>query len=238
MEGTSSVSNPSTLDDPHLLVDDFFFSAFYDAEEEMFPISDEKYAQELQLQEALFSSALSSASRVINQVDDDEIVTMSRTLKGKQKETGESSQISQMYCTICMDAKPTEEMGVLEPHQCRSIIPEEVFDRWENVLCDNLVLVSQKFYCPFKDCSAMLVNDDEGEVVTSSECPHCNRLFCAQCKVPWHGGIDCNGFGNLKEGVVMNFDMAVDPHGLSLTMHVDLNKNCRMQVIWQSASEL
>ncbi|GJS10840.1 zinc finger, C6HC-type containing protein [Tanacetum coccineum] len=38
---------------------------------------------------------------------------------------------------------------------------------------------------PFKDCSALLV-DDGGEAVTSSECPHCNRLFCAQCKEKSH----------------------------------------------------
>ncbi|KAM0065920.1 putative IBR domain, E3 ubiquitin ligase RBR family [Helianthus debilis subsp. tardiflorus] len=33
---------------------------------------------------------------------------------------------------------------------------------------------SQKFYCPFKDCSALLV-DDGGVAVTQSECPNCNR---------------------------------------------------------------
>ncbi|GFZ08161.1 RING/U-box superfamily protein [Actinidia rufa] len=48
-------------------------------------------------------------------------------------------------------------------------------------------------YCPFQDCSAMLV-DDGGERVTVSECPNCRRLFCAQCKVAWHAGIDCAEF--------------------------------------------
>ncbi|KAL4336792.1 hypothetical protein S245_039327 [Arachis hypogaea] len=73
-----------------------------------------------------------------------------------------------------------------------SIIPKEVFERWENALCENLVLAtSKKFYCPFKDCSAMLVNNDGNEVVTCSECPHYHRLFCAQCKVAWHGGLEC-----------------------------------------------
>ncbi|CAL5195182.1 unnamed protein product [Lathyrus oleraceus] len=49
------------------------------------------------------------------------------------------------------------------------------------------------YYCPFKDCSALLVNDGKQDV-TSAECPECHRLFCAQCKVPWHGGIDCDDF--------------------------------------------
>ncbi|GJR69092.1 RNA-directed DNA polymerase, eukaryota, partial [Tanacetum coccineum] len=45
------------------------------------------------------------------------------------------------------------------------------------------VICSEKFYCLFKDCSALLV-DDGGEAVTSSECPHCNCLFCAQWAEP------------------------------------------------------
>ncbi|WJX59994.1 hypothetical protein P8452_45250 [Trifolium repens] len=52
-------------------------------------------------------------------------------------------------------------------------------------------------YCPFKNCSFLLVND--GDVgVTSAECPACHRLFCAQCKVPWHGGINCQEFQQQK----------------------------------------
>ncbi|KAL4336790.1 hypothetical protein AHAS_Ahas12G0045400 [Arachis hypogaea] len=90
--------------------------------------------------------------------------------------------------------------GILEPQNCISIIPKEVFERWENALCENLVLAtSKKFYCPFKNCSAMLVNDDGNEVVTCPECPHCHRLFCAQCKVAWHGGIKCGEFMSLNE---------------------------------------
>ncbi|KAG5141838.1 hypothetical protein JHK82_017533 [Glycine max] len=237
MEGTSSAPTtlPSTPEDNRLLVDDVFFSALYDAE--VFPISDEKYAEELQLQEVLYSSTVSSTgvTKEVIQIDVDvDCDTPLRILKGKQKETGESSQ--QVYCGICMDAKYGEEMfrnqncshsfcddcigryvvtkvqknismvkcphpkckGVIEPQYCRSFIPKEVFDRWENALCENLVLGSQKFYCPFKDCSAVLINDAE-EIVTVSECPHCNRLFCAQCKVSWHAGVDCKEFQNLKE---------------------------------------
>ncbi|KVH88647.1 hypothetical protein Ccrd_026217, partial [Cynara cardunculus var. scolymus] len=46
---------------------------------------------------------------------------------------------------------------------CRSIIPKQVLQRWENSLCESLILGSQRFYCPFKDCSSMLVDDDGGE---------------------------------------------------------------------------
>ncbi|AES93655.1 putative transcription factor C2H2 family [Medicago truncatula] len=54
-------------------------------------------------------------------------------------------------------------------------------------------------YCPFKNCSVLLVNDGD-DVVTSAECPSCHRLFCAQCMVPWHGGINCDEFKQQKKG--------------------------------------
>ncbi|KAF7813974.1 E3 ubiquitin-protein ligase RNF144A [Senna tora] len=214
-------------------VDEFYFSALYD-EEDIFPISDEKYAEQIQLQEALMAPYM---------------MTTTILIPGKEKknlETGESSRTtnrqlpSVSFCEICMDTKPIQEMfrnnntcahmfctectashvaaklqenismvrcphpecrGMLDPLLCRSIIPEEVFGRWENALCENVVLGSQKFYCPFKDCSAMMVDEGgDGEVVTSSECPNCNRLFCAQCKVGWHAGVECGEFQRLKKG--------------------------------------
>lgn len=204
-------------------VDEFYFSVLCDEEEEIFPISDEKYAQALQLQEALVSSAISSGCGRSNPTP--------TTTPNPTKETGQSSQ---GYCPICMDVKQGVEMFTnntcthsfctdcignyvaakihenilnvrcpdlkcksnLDPQLLRSLLPKEVFDRWENVLCESLVLGSHKFYCPFKDCSAMLL-DDENEVVTMSECPICRRLFCAQCKVSWHAGIECEEFQKL-----------------------------------------
>ena len=41
--------------------------------------------------------------------------------------------------------------------------------------------------------------DDGEEIVTSSECPSCRRLFCAACKVVWHSGLSCEEFGKLGE---------------------------------------
>ncbi|PRQ47105.1 putative IBR domain, E3 ubiquitin ligase RBR family [Rosa chinensis] len=73
-------------------------------------------------------------------------------------------------------------------------------------MCEAVILGSQKFYCPFKDCSAMLI-DDGAEVVRDSECPNCNRMFCAQCKVPWHAGIECAEFKKLKNDEKGNEDI-------------------------------
>ncbi|AES93803.2 IBR domain protein [Medicago truncatula] len=47
--------------------------------------------------------------------------------------------------------------------------------------------------CPFKNCSVSLLND-EIKIVTNAEFPSCHKLFCAQCKIPWHGGHNCQRF--------------------------------------------
>ena len=63
--------------------------------------------------------------------------------------------------------------------------------------CEVLIDDSDKFYCPFADCSALLIND-ETEAVIKAECPNFNRMFCALCKVPWHEGIECSEFEMLN----------------------------------------
>ncbi|CAN6224465.1 unnamed protein product [Urochloa humidicola] len=88
--------------------------------------------------------------------------------------------------------------GALDPEACRDVIPPQLFQRWGAALCDS-ALGSFKFYCPFNNCSALLVDERRhGEAaITNAECPHCRRMFCAQCKVPWHDGITCTEFQRL-----------------------------------------
>ncbi|PON78293.1 E3 ubiquitin ligase RBR family [Trema orientale] len=116
-----------------------------------------------------------------------------------------SNNCSHSYCQVCISnhvaAKISQNImkvkcpdlvcnSFLEPQNCRSYIPQQVLDRWEAALCES-VLGSKKIYCPFKDCSAPLVDDLGKVVATSAECPHCHRLFCARCRVPWHAGSEC-----------------------------------------------
>ena len=114
---------------------------------------------------------------------------------------------SHSFCLACIGnhvaAKTTENFStikcpdfdcdvLLEPQSCKSFVPSQVVDRWEAALCESS-LGSNKIYCPFRDCSALLIDDGE-QIVTSAECPHCHRLFCAQCRVPWHAGSECKSF--------------------------------------------
>ncbi|PIA50519.1 hypothetical protein AQUCO_01300927v1 [Aquilegia coerulea] len=221
---TTSTSNSIVSSDLH--VDESYFSALVDSDE-LIPISDEKYAEALQLQEALMSSMVAHATTQI----------CAQPLQNEVYDgTGGESSNSKFFCEICMEGKEKEDMfeknecchsfcsdcigkyisakiqenissvtcpdvnckRVLEPEVCRSFVPEKVYDRWMNALCESYILGSQKFYCPYNDCSAMLIDEGE-EIVRQSECPTCRRLFCAQCRVPWHGDISCENFQNLNE---------------------------------------
>ncbi|KAL6656022.1 hypothetical protein ACP70R_006848 [Stipagrostis hirtigluma subsp. patula] len=92
---------------------------------------------------------------------------------------------------------PECEEGFVEMHLCQDIVPPELFDRWNIALCEDVV-GDKKFYCPFKDCSALLIHDDAVKI-RETECPHCHRLFCARCRVPWHDGIKCKEFRKLGD---------------------------------------
>ncbi|KAI6704348.1 hypothetical protein NL676_007310 [Syzygium grande] len=137
----------------------------------------------------------------------------------ERKEANEMFRIGTMcshtFCSLCisryvetkvLDTVTTikcpgmECEGVLQINSCRQILPENVLYMWEKLLCEAMFLESQKFYCPFENCSALLIKDyDGGEVIRESECPYCHRLFCAECSVPWHAGVSCEEFRSLNE---------------------------------------
>uniref|UniRef100_A0A8R7PLB9 RBR-type E3 ubiquitin transferase n=2 Tax=Triticum urartu TaxID=4572 RepID=A0A8R7PLB9_TRIUA len=96
----------------------------------------------------------------------------------------------------CLD--PGCKGGVVELERCHDIIPPDLLDKWGFLLCES-VLGTKRIYCPYRECSAPLLADSEAGVtaVTEAECPHCHRLFCVRCAVPWHGGITCNEFQKL-----------------------------------------
>ncbi|XP_059650168.1 E3 ubiquitin-protein ligase RSL1-like [Cornus florida] len=79
---------------------------------------------------------------------------------------------------------------MLDPLSCTRIIPAQLFDKWCDVLCDWTLQGLDTCYCPYRDCSALIVNACGGGV-RRSKCPRCKRLFCFRCKQPWHPGYGC-----------------------------------------------
>nr|XP_018461479.1 PREDICTED: probable E3 ubiquitin-protein ligase RNF217 [Raphanus sativus] len=98
----------------------------------------------------------------------------------------------------CPDINCTQ---LIEPYACRDLIPKDLFVRWDKAICESLIMSSEKVYCPFENCSAVMVvdDDDDGVKVTQTECPSCHRLFCAQCEVPWHAGRVCKDMKKKKK---------------------------------------
>jgi len=85
--------------------------------------------------------------------------------------------------------------------ECRYFLPAEIFEQWSVVIVEAEIPEALKVYCPFSDCSGLLVKENVGaldvEDVNMAECPFCNRLFCARCKVPWHANLECSEFQSL-----------------------------------------
>ncbi|KAK7411810.1 hypothetical protein VNO78_03251 [Psophocarpus tetragonolobus] len=96
--------------------------------------------------------------------------------------------------------------GLLEAEDCREILAPGVLERWGKALCEAVICAEEKFYCPFADCSALLIRGSEDEI-RESECPNCRRLFCAMCRVPWHTGIPCEEFQKLNADETQNEDI-------------------------------
>ncbi|ONH89663.1 hypothetical protein PRUPE_8G007700 [Prunus persica] len=94
-----------------------------------------------------------------------------------------ASKLEEIIISIrCPDPDCTSRL--LDPKHCRSILSRKVFERWGVALCEAVVPASQKFYCPRKDCSAMLIIDDDGK---------------KGMIVAWHVGFECAKFPKLNK---------------------------------------
>jgi E3 ubiquitin-protein ligase RNF144 len=224
-----SPQSPAQVAKPYSLSDAFLNETLDDSDtlfEES--VSDSKYAEDLQVQEALLASLLTSET--LNNASSS--ITHPNSLQSISNQFDEQTEI---LCEICLENKPTWQMfdiptcshtfcynctsqhvaskiqenlkiikcpglnckNILDSNVCRSIVPEEVLVKWDESLCKSLILESQKMYCPFNDCSVMLVNDSN-EIITEIKCPLCKRFFCAACKVPWHSDFTCKEFEKMN----------------------------------------
>jgi len=95
----------------------------------------------------------------------------------------------------------------LIPLNFEVILPNHAIEKWNSALAEAEIPVSHRYYCPFNDCSALLFKDvpEVGSSTATaavgfkkSECPECRRLFCGQCSVPWHEGLDCSELKKLS----------------------------------------
>uniref|UniRef100_A0A803NTI7 RING-type domain-containing protein n=1 Tax=Cannabis sativa TaxID=3483 RepID=A0A803NTI7_CANSA len=213
------------------------------------PISVEQYNEDRDLQLAIMASRLKSpntttkAKQVVdlsrqsfyffdveNDDDDADIqllwfntpkTTRKKPFAGPSvTENGQSSNSKDVdpsfVCEICAEPKSVNESFNIKG--CSHSYCSECMARWGMALCEALILGTEKFYCPFKDCSVMLINDGK-EVITNAECPSCYRMFCAQCKVAWHDGIECGEFQKLNKDEREKEDIMLKKLAQSVELH-------------------
>uniref|UniRef100_A0A2P2QM81 RBR-type E3 ubiquitin transferase n=1 Tax=Rhizophora mucronata TaxID=61149 RepID=A0A2P2QM81_RHIMU len=90
--------------------------------------------------------------------------------------------------------------------ECRSFLPLASYESLEKAFAEADVPYSNRIYCPYPNCSALL-NPQECVLTTASsssqsdnncvECPICQRFICVDCCVPWHSSMSCEEYQNL-----------------------------------------
>lgn len=90
--------------------------------------------------------------------------------------------------------------------ECRSFLPVTCYESLERALAEANVLNSEKFYCPFPNCSVLLDPQECLSTRASSssqsdnscvECPVCQKFICLDCGVPWHSSMSCEEYQSL-----------------------------------------
>uniref|UniRef100_A0A2P2K3T1 RBR-type E3 ubiquitin transferase n=1 Tax=Rhizophora mucronata TaxID=61149 RepID=A0A2P2K3T1_RHIMU len=86
----------------------------------------------------------------------------------------------------------------LDPISCRPIISKQLFVKWCDHLCDSVILRFERCYCPYQDCSVLILNECK-EKAKKIKCFNCKKDFCFHCKIPWHAGYRCTESGRLRD---------------------------------------
>ncbi|KAK1379360.1 IBR domain, Zinc finger, RING/FYVE/PHD-type, E3 ubiquitin ligase RBR family [Heracleum sosnowskyi] len=120
---------------------------------------------------------------------------------------------------------------LLDPLLCRTIISVELFTKWCDCLCDSSLLLYERCYCPYQDCSALIINECGGSV-SKTKCLNCKRLFCYTCEVPWHAGYWCSESQQRRDASDVSFGELVEKFKWTRCPHcgqaVERRDGCRM----------
>ncbi|XP_010043702.2 uncharacterized protein LOC104432845 [Eucalyptus grandis] len=117
------------------------------------------------------------------------------------------------YCFSCMrqhvEVKLLHGMVPRCPHEgcksdlnvssCSKFLTPKLIEMMTQQLKEASIPVTEKIYCPYPVCSALMSKTEASECSTTSgvarsgarKCIKCHRLFCINCKVPWHSGLTC-----------------------------------------------
>ncbi|XP_042018853.1 probable E3 ubiquitin-protein ligase RNF217 [Salvia splendens] len=117
------------------------------------------------------------------------------------------SKIDDNICTIKC---PKLDCGkILTPMECRQMIPSSLFVKWSDCLCLSTVSTYTSCYCPYRDCSELIINECDMPT-TKCACPACKRLVCYACRAPWHAGFRCSEASQVKDENDVQFGILLE----------------------------
>ncbi|KAJ3704877.1 hypothetical protein LUZ61_008582 [Rhynchospora tenuis] len=127
-------------------VHDFYFSALSngDSSHDLFPISDDNYAMELQLQEVIISSITVSPKPVKIAVDN--------RASSSSSSSSPNSQANQLFCKICMENVPASKLFQMSK-ACSHVFCRDCLSRYLGTeIQENISAVR----CPEENCKVVL----------------------------------------------------------------------------------
>ncbi|CAN0874827.1 E3 ubiquitin-protein ligase RSL1 [Linum grandiflorum] len=93
---------------------------------------------------------------------------------------------------------PSEDCKTeLEVGSCQKFLTPKLIETMQLRIKEASIPAGEKVYCPYPKCSALMSKKDVLEFFGSErsstrKCLKCHGLFCINCKVPWHSGMDCD----------------------------------------------
>ncbi|KAK4408532.1 hypothetical protein Sango_0434200 [Sesamum angolense] len=122
------------------------------------------------------------------------------------------------YCFSCMkqhvEVKLLHGMLPTCPHEgcksklkidsCSKFLTPRLIEIMSQRIKEASILVTEKVYCPYPKCSALMSKSEVLEYSKSAlreaarsgarNCIKCNGCFCIDCKVPWHNNMSCSDY--------------------------------------------
>ncbi|KAL2623076.1 hypothetical protein R1flu_003281 [Riccia fluitans] len=105
---------------------------------------------------------------------------------------------------------PQDCANSVDIDECRDILSHELLEAYAKRLTEASIPESERVYCPFFNCSSLMSKSDlttssepstsrqpKAPVFGRTECMECHRLFCAECRVPWHAEMTCEEYQSL-----------------------------------------
>ncbi|XP_020871667.1 uncharacterized protein LOC9301178 [Arabidopsis lyrata subsp. lyrata] len=90
---------------------------------------------------------------------------------------------------------------------CGKLLTPKLSKMWQQRLKENAIPVTERVYCPYPRCSALMSKTKISESAKSllsvypksgvRRCVECRGLFCVDCKVPWHANLSCTEYKKL-----------------------------------------